>query len=113
MGTLNKLQPGSRFDHRRFRMNVIIDTADDSFVENARVGDCAGVYAVVGAPARSPCAIASRSPEPAHARQSTSNTGIRTPMPFGSNSPPAANSNPLPAASCRTTSDTRIWPASA
>jgi len=36
-GTLNQLrelQPGSNFDERRFRMNVIIDTKEAGFVEN-------------------------------------------------------------------------------
>lgn len=32
---LNELQPGSRFDARRFRMNLIIDTPAAGFVENA------------------------------------------------------------------------------
>jgi uncharacterized protein len=31
---LNELQPESRFDARRFRMNVIVDTAGAGFVEN-------------------------------------------------------------------------------
>jgi uncharacterized protein len=35
---LSKLQPQSRFDERRFRMNVIVDTDDAGFVENEWVG---------------------------------------------------------------------------
>ncbi len=35
---LAELQPDSEFDVRRFRMNVIVDTDDDSFVENTWVG---------------------------------------------------------------------------
>jgi uncharacterized protein YcbX len=35
---LNKLQPQSRIDERRFRMNIIIDTKDPGFVENGWVG---------------------------------------------------------------------------
>ena len=31
---LSELQPQSRFDERRFRMNVIIDTEEAGFVEN-------------------------------------------------------------------------------
>ena len=31
---LNELQPQSRFDQRRFRMNVIVDTKEGGFVEN-------------------------------------------------------------------------------
>ncbi len=31
---LNALEPKSRFDQRRFRMNVIVDTKGDGFVEN-------------------------------------------------------------------------------
>jgi MOSC domain-containing protein len=38
MTQLNQLQPASRFDVRRFRMNVIVDTADAGFVENGWVG---------------------------------------------------------------------------
>jgi MOSC domain-containing protein len=38
LARLSKLQPGSRFDARRFRMNVIVDTTDDGFVENAWTG---------------------------------------------------------------------------
>jgi uncharacterized protein YcbX len=35
---LTELQPESRFDERRFRMNVIVDTDDAGFVENAWIG---------------------------------------------------------------------------
>lgn len=35
---LNALWPESRFDQRRFRMNVIIGTHEAGFVENARIG---------------------------------------------------------------------------
>ena len=35
---LNELQPQSRFDERRFRMNVIVDANEDGFVENDWVG---------------------------------------------------------------------------
>ena len=35
---LSELQPQSRFDERRFRMNVIVDTDDAGFVENDWVG---------------------------------------------------------------------------
>jgi uncharacterized protein YcbX len=31
---LSKLEPGSNFDERRFRMNLIVDTKDAGFVEN-------------------------------------------------------------------------------
>jgi uncharacterized protein len=35
---LSELEPESRFDPRRFRMNVIVDTPDRGFVENEWVG---------------------------------------------------------------------------
>ena len=35
---LGELEPQSRFDARRFRMNVIVDTSDRGFVENEWVG---------------------------------------------------------------------------
>ena len=35
---LGELQPGSRFDIRRFRMNLLVDTAEAGFVENAWLG---------------------------------------------------------------------------
>src|SRR5437588_1399113 len=35
---LGELEPESRFDARRFRMNVIVDTAEPGFVENDWVG---------------------------------------------------------------------------
>ena len=35
---LNELQPQSRFDQRRFRMNVIVDANETGFVENGWVG---------------------------------------------------------------------------
>ncbi len=38
LDTLNKLRPGSQFDERRFRMNIIVDTDGTGFVENGWVG---------------------------------------------------------------------------
>ena len=35
---LGELQPGSRFDVRRFRMNVVVETPTDGFVENSWLG---------------------------------------------------------------------------
>jgi uncharacterized protein YcbX len=35
---LQSLQPESRFDERRFRMNVVVDTPEDGFVENGWLG---------------------------------------------------------------------------
>ncbi|MDA1256236.1 MAG: MOSC domain-containing protein [Chloroflexi bacterium] len=38
LARLNELEPGSRFDERRFRMNVIVETERPRFVENDWVG---------------------------------------------------------------------------
>lgn len=38
LGRLQTLRPESRFDERRFRMNVIVDTPADGFVENEWTG---------------------------------------------------------------------------
>jgi uncharacterized protein len=38
MTRLNELQPASRFDPRRFRMNVIVDAKEPGFVENGWIG---------------------------------------------------------------------------
>lgn len=38
LATLDALRPQSRFDARRFRMNVIVDTEPDGFVENGWIG---------------------------------------------------------------------------
>jgi uncharacterized protein len=38
LAKLNELAPNSRFDERRFRMNVIVRTAQPGFVENGWVG---------------------------------------------------------------------------
>ena len=38
LAQLNELRPESRFDQRRFRMNVIVDTKEAGFVENNWVG---------------------------------------------------------------------------
>lgn len=38
LNRLNELEPQSRFDLRRFRMNVIVDSNEEGFVENAWVG---------------------------------------------------------------------------
>jgi uncharacterized protein YcbX len=38
LNRLNELEPQSRFDARRFRMNVIVDTPTDGFIENDWVG---------------------------------------------------------------------------
>jgi MOSC domain-containing protein len=35
---LNELQPTSRFDQRRFRMNVIVNANEPGFVENGWIG---------------------------------------------------------------------------
>lgn len=39
--TASNLAPGSNFDVRRFRMNLIVDTAESGFVENSWVGRAA------------------------------------------------------------------------
>ncbi len=38
LGQLSELQPDSKFDERRFRMNVIVDTKEAGFVENNWIG---------------------------------------------------------------------------
>jgi uncharacterized protein YcbX len=38
LAQLRSLRPDSRFDERRFRMNVVVDTRDDGFVENGWPG---------------------------------------------------------------------------
>ena len=38
MARLHELQPASRFDARRFRMNLVVETADAGFVENGWLG---------------------------------------------------------------------------
>lgn len=43
LAALGALRPQSRFDARRFRMNVIVDTEPDGFVENAWVGRGVGL----------------------------------------------------------------------
>ena len=47
---LGELQPGSRFDVRRFRMNVIVDTSARGFVENAWLGRSLGIGHDIGSP---------------------------------------------------------------
>jgi uncharacterized protein YcbX len=44
---LGELQPGSRFDARRFRMNVIVETPTRGFVENSWLGRTLGIGAEV------------------------------------------------------------------
>jgi len=38
LATLQGLRPESRFDARRFRMNVVVETPEDGFVENGWIG---------------------------------------------------------------------------
>ena len=38
LARLQSLRPESQFDERRFRMNVVVDTPEDGFVENAWTG---------------------------------------------------------------------------
>lgn len=38
LAQLEALQPGTRFDERRFRMNIIVDATESGFVENGWVG---------------------------------------------------------------------------
>lgn len=40
---LGNLSPGSRFDSRRFRMNVVVDTTESGFLENNWVGRELGI----------------------------------------------------------------------
>jgi uncharacterized protein YcbX len=43
LAQLATFQPGSRWDERRFRMNVIVDSGAAGFVENRWVGEAVGV----------------------------------------------------------------------
>jgi uncharacterized protein YcbX len=52
---LAELAPGSRFDHRRFRMNVIVATPESGFVENDWVGKSVTVGDQVQLHAALPC----------------------------------------------------------
>ena len=47
LARLSELRPQSRFDHRRFRMNVIVNTERRGFVENDWVGHALGLGAGV------------------------------------------------------------------
>ena len=38
LARLQSLRPESRFDERRFRMNVVVETSEDGFVENEWIG---------------------------------------------------------------------------
>lgn len=40
---LNELRPGGRFDERRFRMNVVVDTPEAGLVENGWTGHALGL----------------------------------------------------------------------
>ncbi|MFI5035740.1 MAG: MOSC domain-containing protein [Acidimicrobiales bacterium] len=43
LARLSELRPESRFENRRFRMNVVVDTGEPGFVENAWVGQYVGI----------------------------------------------------------------------
>jgi uncharacterized protein YcbX len=56
LARLHQLCPGSQFDARRFRMNVVVDTTGDGFVENEwpgrtiQIGDTARLVAMLPDP---------------------------------------------------------------